>query len=225
MRRTCTAMLVFLTVLGPVTSAHAADAVPTEGESLKRVEAEPPPGSPKQESSSAANSPTGTTFTPARDAREDPTASGKGSVSLLLGYGFNQAYEAGVGVRAGYTLPMKLYIGAAFTYHFGSTQENECCSSRDYSLIYGGEIGYALAANEMAIRPYVGIGGFTEISAVGAPLNSTSSKSYLTFWPGVAILVPITPAFFGVDFRYNAVVGGNLPTDAFSVWLTGGGNF
>ena len=61
------------------------------------------------------------------------------SVGVLAGIGVNETkikdeagnelkegvgtQGAGIGVRAGYTLPMKVYVGAMFMYHFGGSKE------------------------------------------------------------------------------------------------------
>ena len=104
--------------------------------------------------SAPAPAPETTAATPA----SEPTADSDGgrhpvSVGLLVGFGIGNVfrhprvygdvvnpYALGIGLRAGYTLPMNLYLGATFIYHVGYTvpffggearSEVESCRARE----------------------------------------------------------------------------------------------
>jgi hypothetical protein len=158
------------------------------------------------------------------------------SAALLLGNGFKDGYNIGLGVRGGYTLPMNLYLGATFIYHLGKSEDVPGGSMKANVYYFGVEAGYAIAAGPVAVRPYLGLGQLTAKSSVpdytdpitGVVVSGGGSNGYFTIWPGVTALFPIGPAFVGADLRYNIVTGlpeGADSANAFSAFLTGGMSF
>ena len=160
-------------------------------------------------------------------AEESPTA-GHGSAAALLGYGFKDGVGVGLGVRAGYTLPMNVYLGGTFVYHLGKS-ENDGFGDASVKLYYFGvEGGYDIPAGPVVVRPYLGLGAATvKFSAPNINLGGfgstslSSSDTKFALWPGATVLYPIGPAFVGGDARFLIVDQFN----AFSVFATGGIQF
>jgi hypothetical protein len=135
------------------------------------------------------------------------------SAALLLGYAFNDV-RLGLGARVGYTLPMKLYLGASFIYHFGSTPTETVGGTSfpvSVSLFYlGPEVGYDIVVGPVVVRPYLGL-GYARANAEATNGAATISKSPDNFavWPAVAGLYPFTSHFSaGLDARAFLVTGG-----------------
>jgi hypothetical protein len=132
------------------------------------------------------------------------------SVEALLGFGFNSIYGFGIGARAGYTFPQKIYLGGEIGYYFGGSDAG--VSFATYNI--GPEVGYdiALAGPPILIRPYVGLGyeGVSVSAAVeGAPIicgNGTCSGGLSTggfaLWGGAVGTYSFTPNWYaGADAR------------------------
>lgn len=161
--------------------------------------------------------------TPAHAQTISPTA-GHASVGGLLGYGFDDGVNFGLGVRAGYTLPMNLYLGGTFVYHFGKSEGP--VSTKLYYL--GVEGGYDIAVSSIVIRPYLGLGSATAKANVDTICYGTTclnggsvSDSKFAVWPGATLLYPIDNFFIGGDARFLVVSEAN----AFSLFATGGVQF
>lgn len=161
------------------------------------------------------------------------------SVGLLLGYGINNmapsgsdtfnAYGLGFGVRAGYTLPMKVYLGGTFIYHLGYSKT---VSAGPFSVDVSGRVnplgvegGYDFAINDqISIRPFLGL-GLAFFSSGGA------SDSKLALWPGVLATYNVTDQFYvGLDARYMVVTGVDTPAgggspNAIGFYANGGYRF
>jgi hypothetical protein len=163
-------------------------------------------------------------------AASEPEPSGPGgahpwSVGALVGWGFNGGAKLGFGVRAGYTLPMHVYLGAQFVYHLG---ESEYGGTANF-FYPGVEGGYELSLGPLLVRPYLGIGPMILDKnlgsvTVGTTTNSLGSNSttYFAVWPGVTGLYPITPQIFvGADLRYVIL----SDYSHFAAFLTGGARF
>jgi hypothetical protein len=127
------------------------------------------------------------------------------SISAMLGFGFNDVYDFGIGVRAGYTLPQHIYIGGEFGYFFGDTIGN--ASVATFNL--GPEIGYdiGLAAAPVLIRPYVGL-GYDSVSVscgvvdCGGANFATPSVHGFALWGGAMSTYNFTRNWSaGVDLR------------------------
>jgi hypothetical protein len=153
-------------------------------------------------------------------AEPAPTA-GHGSVAGLLGYGFKDGVNLGLGVRGGYTLPMNLYLGGTFVYHLGKS-ENEYSTNLFY---FGAEGGYDIAAGPVVIRPYLGLGAATaQVSMPAIPgftEKMSNSETRFALWPGATVLYPLGSWFIGADARFLIVDDFN----AFSMFATGGVQF
>ena len=124
------------------------------------------------------------------------------SAALLAGYGFGSApnyYGLALGARAGYTLPMHLYVGGTFVYHLGST-DTQFGLEIKHNLLYPGiEVGYDLGLGPVVVRPYAGLGVEFAFATTG---NQSGSANNFAFWPGVTVAYPIHPFFVGGDARF-----------------------
>lgn len=166
-------------------------------------------------------------------AQTDPVPDREGaSVGVQLGYGFDDAYKFGLGVRGGYTLP-QIYVGGTFVYHFGESESAGGVSVSEHLLYVGPEGGYDFvipSVPQLLIRPYLGL-GFESVSfsnsgnevingvAVGAP--NGGSASGFSFWPGVTGLYSFTPNWSaGLDARVVVATFGNGDT-TFALFLAG----
>lgn len=165
---------------------------------------------------------------------------GYGSVGALLGVGFATSSNSadinpagfGLGVRGGYTLPMNLYLGGTFVYHFGGSQ-NILGADVSFNMLYFGvEGGYDIEAGPVIVRPYLGLGdviGYGSIPQVCAfgvcAGGGSASSSAFGLWPGVAVLYPIDNFFVGGDTRFVIATGDNSDFTEFSLFATGGLKF
>jgi hypothetical protein len=155
------------------------------------------------------------------------------TVAAMGGIGFNEtklkleggneskdgvsAHGAGIGLRGGYTLPMKVYIGAAFVYHLGGTKEVEQVKYSGSTLYLGVEGGYDLALGPVVVRPYLGLGyGTAKAKAeVGGRALVDESEGGLAVWPGVMARYQFTDMLFvGADARYAVITGTDKITNA-----------
>jgi hypothetical protein len=161
-------------------------------------------------------------------AEESPTA-GHASVAALLGYGFKDYVNVGLGVRGGYTLPMNLYVGGTFVYHLGKSVDTGAGSAKTNIYYFGVEGGYDIAAGPVVVRPYLGLGPATARSTIPAfnfgagftTPETTVTDTKLALWPGATVLYPLGPAFVGGDARFLIVNDFN----AFSLFATAGAQF
>ncbi len=138
---------------------------------------------------------------------------GKLSADVLAGYGLNEQYGLGVGVRAGYTLPSRVYVGAGYVYHFGITNPTPQGDAVYRVWLAGGEGGYEIPMGSFVVRPFLGLGLGAHTSTrcippspgVGGCMESTNRG--FAVWPGVSLLLPVGVALFGVDLRSDFVTG------------------
>ncbi len=160
-------------------------------------------------------------------AEPAPTA-GKASVGALVGYGFKDGLNLGLGVRGGYTLPMNVYIGGTFVYHLGKSESTPLGDTSVNLYYFGVEGGYDIGAGPVVIRPYLGLGAATarvkipgmDFGGISVP-GTTATETKFSAWPGATLLYPMGSAFVGADARFVVVSEFN----AFSLFATGGVQF
>lgn len=137
-----------------------------------------------------------------RDFVADPTGVSLGGT---LGLGTQETYGFGVGLKGGYTLPSRLYIGGVANYHIGTQTEalGNTISNRTWYL--GPEVGYDVGVgSKVILRPVLGLGlAFRNQSANGPALanagNQTDTRLYVA--PGASVIYPIGNFFLGGDAR------------------------
>jgi hypothetical protein len=143
--------------------------------------------------------------------------------------GYGAAFE--FGARAGYTLPMHLYVGGDLGYQINS-----------FGFFHvQAEVGYEIGISsvpQLLIRPYGGIGlvyftgggggncvtigGITECGGGG---GGGGAAGFL-FSPGVVVAYQITRGFFvGGDARIPIYAGSGITTAGFDLLATGGYKF
>ena len=153
------------------------------------------------------------------------------SAAGLVGYGFEDYSNFGLGARIGYSLRNNIYLGGLFQYHFGETNDAGIggfgVETHANVYYFGFEGGYDFHIDDVVIRPYLGLGpGFEHASVEGnSPLGggkTSDTNSEFAFWFGGAVLYNIDDTWFiGGDFRLPIIDGDVYPTLAF----TGGLNF
>jgi hypothetical protein len=149
------------------------------------------------------------------------TASAGPSAALLVGNGFKDGYNVGIGARGGVTLPMSVYVGGTLVYHLGKSESSPFGDVSARVLYVGGEGGYDIEAGPLTVRPFLGL-GFANFTASAFGVSNSTGK--LAFWPGAVALFPIGNLFVGADARYVLVVDAN-DANAFSLFATLGMNF
>ena len=159
-----------------------------------------------------------------------PASAMGASAGLLVGNGFKDGYNLGIGARGGLTLPMSLYVGGTIVYHLGKTESTPAGDVTANVWYLGGEGGYDLGAGPLTIRPYLGFGyanlraSAPDICVGGTCVGGSNSQGKLAFWPGVTGLVGVGSLFVGADIRYVLLVDVD-DGNAFSAFATVGMSF
>lgn len=128
-------------------------------------------------------------------------------------------YGLGFHARAGYTLPMNLYLGGMFEYYLGGSEDIGGLGelSMNISQLMA-EVGYDIALGDTAvIRPVLGLGmsfvsGESCIDDVTVPGFGTiegecadNSESELAVAPGAVALLDFGSVFGTGSLRYNHI--------------------
>jgi hypothetical protein len=129
------------------------------------------------------------------------------SAGAQLGAG-SDGLGLGVGARIGYTLPIRLYVGGAFTY-YGTTATSS--NGAVYILAPGAELGYDAKIGPVVLRPYAGLGmAIARASVRIGNATATASDSRAALWAGAQATYDVTPSFYlGGDVRLLTTLNGN----------------
>lgn len=145
----------------------------------------------------------------------EPATSG----SLQLGVGFRYGVElnkgdsnpwaTGLGVNAGYTLPViPIYLGGNIEYFFGNTLESPGFQYKARLWQIQAEGGYDIGLTDFfVLRPKLGLGPATVTTkeCTGGACNS-DTKAYMSVAPGLTLMV-FTPVLrLSFDGRYEFVL-------------------
>lgn len=158
-------------------------------------------------------------------------------IALLVGYGTEDWFNLGFGLRVGATFQTGTYFGGIFVYHVGKSQElsynfgygSSYSFSVKYNVLYlGPEIGYDAKASEgFTVRPYCSFGYLSLMASVeGSGSSASDSKGYFFVSPGIMLNVIISErATIGLDGRYIIITGennsdGNSPGIYLSLGIT-----
>lgn len=133
------------------------------------------------------------------------------SIAPLFGIGSNQL-KLGAGLRAGYTLPANVYLGAAFMYHFGTSAESFGVKVSTSAFYPSAEVGYDFhAGRHLIVRPYGGLAAIFATATVSALGQEKSvHETAAGVYPGCMLTynIPSSSFFVGGDARYLLVVDG-----------------
>jgi hypothetical protein len=111
----------------------------------------------------------------------------------------------GVGLRAGYTLPSRVYLGVGFMYQNGTSLELYGFRSSTSAFYPSAEGGYDIRLGRLAIRPYGGLaaifGSATTSGSLGGDVTSHHTSGAI--YPGCAVTydIPNSSFFVGGDAR------------------------
>ena len=151
------------------------------------------------------------------------------SVAPVLGYATSRA-NLGVGLRGGYTIDRRVYIGGTFVYHLGSSEETTLGGdtlSSSVRLFYPGvEAGYELPLGPVRVRPYAGMGAlFISASTTMGAREASDTRTSFALWPGCTVTydVPESNVFVGGDTRLLIATAGGDPS--FGAFVTAGMRF
>jgi len=167
----------------------------------------------------------------AGSAAADPAwTTGKATVSGQLDYGIFTGdsppgfdlnpYGIGLGVKGGYTLDASVYVGGAFDYFFGGSEEATGGEFNVNVWMLQGEVGYDLGLMpEGVLRPKLGLGLTSAsseacISFGGDERCESDSQSKFSLAPGVQFLYSLDSLFLTADARYNIVFTSDDEGDA-----------
>jgi hypothetical protein len=121
-------------------------------------------------------------------------------------------FGLGVGVRAGVTLPIALYLGLSYEHFFGgpSAWAGEYYGEQQASLDeVQAWLGYDLALDGVSIRPLLGLGyvySRVESTAVLGTVEDQSRSAYGgVISPTLQLAFPVGPAWLLVDGRYAII--------------------
>jgi hypothetical protein len=172
---------------------------------------------------------------------EAPSGDGRNlEVGLLLGYGFTtdkgtfgpDPYGLGFGLRAGYELDFKLFIGAGFEYYLGSSETRAASfggvsagsidAAANYMFMHV-EAGYDFWVSDVIIRPSLWLGVGIGTQDPHPISNKKKTVSDFFFGPAVSGLYTMESIFIGGDFRLHQVTGDGASTIA--IYATGGMRF
>ena len=143
----------------------------------------------------------------ATPANQDKQASGPehpttGTLQVQAMTGItNAGLGVGAGVRVGYTLPNKLYLGASFKMNY---REEDVRYFTYITTFYrpGVDVGYDVSTGPVVLRPYVG-GGMAAQRVDIIDTDRTNNKGDMTAaaWTGLQLLghIPKTRLFVGAD--------------------------
>jgi hypothetical protein len=142
-------------------------------------------------------------FGVSREAEALPLVTFSGSARGLYGSALGDpglnAYGAGIGLRAGVTLPLSLYLGASLDYFLGEEKAGVSVSR----LQVMGNVGYDLGFGPLTLRPFLGVG--LSNGSADSPVGDTS-ESDLVVAPGAEFAVGLGLLSVSAEARYNKVV-------------------
>ncbi len=159
-------------------------------------------------------------------AAEEPWTAARPTISAQLDYGIFTGddegtdlnpYGLGIGLKGGYTLDQGVYVGGAFDYFFGGSEEGSVPGVGSGEVSFNiwtlqAEVGYDLGLMpEAVLRPKLGLGltslGGESCFTVGGQENCEDGESQSNFSlsPGAQFLYSLDGPFITADVRYNIV--------------------
>jgi hypothetical protein len=121
-------------------------------------------------------------------------------------------YGAGIGLRAGVTLPASLYLGGSFDYFFGESIDTPLGDVSFSVLQLMAHAGYDLGLGPLTVRPGLGL-GLASLSG-DTPVGDNSESDFVAS-PGVEAIIGLGLLSVGAEARYNKVFSeGDVSADA-----------
>lgn len=156
-----------------------------------------------------------------------PSVSGQLNYGIFTGEGDTNPYGLGLGVKGGYTLDMNLYVGGAFDYFFGKSEDVGPASASLRMWMLQGEVGYDLGvAPNVVIRPKGGVGLTNATAKLCINDNCNSdSKGYFSIAPGVQGLYSLDSLFLTAEARYDILFGTDQNANGFLLGVGAGAAF
>jgi hypothetical protein len=130
------------------------------------------------------------------------------SIAAEAGAGINAgdvSYGFGIGGRIGYTMPNRLWIGGHIMYQAGQAATDPTTNYQTANNLWylGPEIGYAVTAGPVVVRPYASGGvAFIRTSTTGPNIDSSTTDTRPYLAPGAIVYLPIGKFFVGADSRF-----------------------
>jgi hypothetical protein len=128
-------------------------------------------------------------------------------------------YSFGLGLTAGVTLPASLYLGGAFDYFFGESDEVGSADVSNSILQLQARIGYDLGLGPFTLRPNLGLGLATAASELD---TARVTDNYFVLAPGAEFLLGLGLLTASAEARYNKVFsdeGGDADAVIFGLGL------
>lgn len=151
-------------------------------------------------------------------------------VGLTPGFGFKAGdadwatldpYSLGLGIRGGYELDSRIFLGAGFVYHLGNsddltrsmpgTQVVEVVSARQNYMLAFLEGGYDIWLGDLIVRPSMWLGlGFAVVDPHFRTGGLRTEIDFL-FAPGLNLIYVFDGLYIGGDARYVVVTADGAP--------------
>ena len=130
------------------------------------------------------------------------SGSARGLYGSALGDATLSAYGAGLGLRAGVTLPTALYLGGSFDYFFGESEEILGVESSVSLLQLMAHAGYDLGLGPLTLRPGLGLG--LAQTSLDAGIADESEGDFVIS-PGAELIVGLGFWSVSAEARYNKI--------------------
>ncbi len=131
----------------------------------------------------------------------------RGLYGSATGDGELNAYGPGIGVRAGVSLPLSLYLGGSYDYFFGESSEVLGVDTSVSISQFMGHIGSNFGLGPISVRPTLGIGLSQATSEVeGGGVSASDSEGAFVLSPGAEVLFSLGLISVSAEARYNAVL-------------------
>ncbi len=112
------------------------------------------------------------------------------------------AYGAGVGLRAGITLPASLYLGASLDYFVGDSETVRGSETSASLLQVLGNVGIDFGLGPLTIRPNLGLG----LAQANVEVDEAStSEGNFVLSPGAEVLFGLGLLSISGELRYNHI--------------------
>jgi hypothetical protein len=120
------------------------------------------------------------------------------------------AYGPGLGLSAGVTLPLSLYLGASYDYFFGETVSfgGGPEVSRSSSQLLA-RVGYDLGLGPLTVRPELGLGALFSHVKLEATMPAEHTANGTVLAPAVEAFIGLGLLNVNAEARYEFVAGDN----------------